>query len=214
MIRNVYLQGDIGDRFGQKFSINSESCVDIFKCIEANRPNFKEYLKQCKDNNLDIEVKMHDKRIETEEGLRMPLKEGDVTITIIPSGSKSAGEKLGAAILIILSFFYPPVAQFLVVDGSLTLAGSMAAGMAANLAISGITQLLAPDPEGDGSPENYLYKGDAHIIDEGDPVPLLYGRLLIAGSPIAFNVTNGKHNNLQSTVEPDGAITRHYIGMG
>ena len=215
MKRNVYLQGELGDRFGQKFVINSTTCTDILKCISANRPEFRNYLIQCHDKGMDADIKIHDKSIEKADDLRIPLKEGDVTITILPAGSKKAGEKILGAILLVLAFFYPPTAQFLLTSGgALTLPGSIVAGMAANLAIMGLSQLMADDPEGDGAPENYLYEGDAHVIDEGDPVPLLYGRLLVTGTPIAFNTTNGKLDNLGSTIEADGGIYRHHVGIG
>lgn len=65
----------------------------------------------------------------------------------------------------------------------------MALGMATNLAMAGISQMMAPDPETDSDQEqSYLFNGAEQNIIEGDPVPLLYGRLRIPGQPIGFEI--------------------------
>jgi hypothetical protein len=46
--------------------------------------------------------------------------------------------------------------------------------------------MLAPDPATeDKEEEGYLYTGGEAIIVEGDPVPLLYGKLRVPGQPIS-----------------------------
>ena len=61
--------------------------------------------------------------------------------------------------------------------------------MALNLAMSGITQAMAPDPATDADmEESYLFNGNQQNIVEGDPVPVLYGRLRVPGQPINFEV--------------------------
>ena len=65
----------------------------------------------------------------------------------------------------------------------------MAVGMATNLAMAGINQTMAPDPSTDSdSEQSYLFNGAEQNIIEGDPVPLLYGRLRVPGQPISFEV--------------------------
>ena len=65
----------------------------------------------------------------------------------------------------------------------------MALGMATNLAMAGISQMMAPDPSSDSDQEqSYLFNGAEQNIIEGDPVPLLYGRLRIPGQPIGFEI--------------------------
>jgi predicted phage tail protein len=65
----------------------------------------------------------------------------------------------------------------------------MAVGMATNLAMAGINQMMAPDPSTDSdSEQSYLFNGAEQNIIEGDPVPLLYGRLRVPGQPIGFEV--------------------------
>ena len=47
MRRNVYLEGELGERFGRKFVVNTDDYSEIFKCIQANRPDFLPYIRQC-----------------------------------------------------------------------------------------------------------------------------------------------------------------------
>jgi hypothetical protein len=66
----------------------------------------------------------------------------------------------------------------------------MAAFAAVNLGVQGISQLMAPDPSTDADQEkSYLFNGAEQNIIEGDPVPVLYGRLRIPGQPVNFELT-------------------------
>ena len=70
--------------------------------------------------------------------------------------------------------------------------GTLVAGLAVNLALTGIQQLMAPDPATDqDEPTNYLFSGEANNAKEGDPIPLLYGELRVPGRPISINMING-----------------------
>ena len=47
MQHSVYLQGELGERFGNKFIVNTNNYAEIFKCINANRPDFIPYVRKC-----------------------------------------------------------------------------------------------------------------------------------------------------------------------
>ena len=53
----------------------------------------------------------------------------------------------------------------------------------------GIQQMMAPDPASDSDQEeSYLFNGAEQNIVEGDPVPLLYGKLRVPGQPVSFEI--------------------------
>ena len=55
--------------------------------------------------------------------------------------------------------------------------------------------MLAPDPSvDDAQDESYLYQGTTQTILEGDPVPLLYGKLRVPARPISTSVRNERLN--------------------
>ena len=46
MQHSVYLQGELGEKFGNKFIVNTNNYVEIFKCINTNRPDFILYVRK------------------------------------------------------------------------------------------------------------------------------------------------------------------------
>ena len=237
MMRNVYLEGEMGEKFGTGFQVNAPKVSDVLRCIDCNHSSFKQYLIKCHEENIGFEVDIANSKIDYVEELLMNLQDGDVTITPIPAGSKSGGGKILAAIaLIALAVAMPTLlgsAGGMLGGG---LGGSVASGgtagligsggaflgistsaiklglgaLAVNLGMAGITQLMAPDPATDGDQEqNYLFNGNQQNIVEGDPVPVLYGRLRVPGQPINFEVAGVQSNVYRTTyMTRDGASQR------
>jgi predicted phage tail protein len=212
MLRNVYLEGELGDKYGKVLQINAKRPAEVFQCMECNFPDFRKYLIDCHEKDIGFTIEVEGERIQAEECL-LNLEKGDIIITPIPGGSKSGGAKILAAVAIVGLMIAAPYmfggANFLAVAGSPvglggaiqagfmasvgTLGGQIALGLAINLALTGMQQLMAPDPSVDSSPEqSYLFNGPEQNIIEGDPVPVLYGRLRVPGQPISFEVLNRK----------------------
>jgi predicted phage tail protein len=216
MMRNVYLEGEMGQRFGTGFQVNAPKVSDVIKCVECNHPSFKKYLIDCHDNDIGFEVDVANSKLDYAEEMLMNLQDGDVTITPIPAGSKSGGAKILAAMAMIALVVAMPAilgtgvttmttAQGAVLTmgstpGLLGTAGSfmglstgalqLGVGMlAVNIGMMGLAQVMAPDPATDADQEqNYLFNGNQQNIVEGDPVPVLYGQLRVPGQPINFEV--------------------------
>ena len=192
MKRKVYLIGEIEKRFGSVFSMNANSYADILKCIDCNRPGFRKYLMDCHEKGVDFTINFAGKDIEEKE-LLTPIKEGDVTIAAVPAGSKSDAMMVVTAIALFmvsgpLGGFLHGVAGF----GTAVQWTHAIVSLGIALGMQGIQGMLAPDPATeDQEDEGYLYSGDTNIIIEGDPVPLLYGELRVAGQPISMAVNNG-----------------------
>ena len=69
----------------------------------------------------------------------------------------------------------------------------MALGVAVNLAMAGIQQMMAPDPSvDDQQEESYIYQGAAQNIKEGDPVPN-YMETRVPGRTVGFHTRNSGH---------------------
>ena len=202
MERKVYLVGDIGDRFGRTHSVHADTYSDVMKCIEANNPTLKKYLLEAHEAGVGFTLEIEGIAEEHEEDLLLPIKAGDITISAIPAGSKSGGAKIFAAL--VLAFFVLPLigAGSFVGPGMTTMegigaamattAGKATAMLSLNLAMTGMQQLMAPDPSVDEGPENYLFNGSGQNIQEGDPVPLLYGELRVPGRPVSVYIRSGQ----------------------
>ena len=194
MQRNVYLQGELAEKFGSKFIVNTNNYADIFKCINSNRPTFMPYLRECVEKDVGFIVETAGKSVGEQECL-LPIEEGDITIAIAPAGSKSGIAKILAALVIIFivlgNLITAAMAGSFGTAGTLAVLGSVQ--LATSLAIAGIQQIMAPDPAVDqDAPTNYIFSGGANNAVEGDPIPILYGELRVPGRPIAVEVHTGR----------------------
>ena len=216
MMRNIYLEGEMGERFGTGFQLNAPTVQDAIRCLDANFPELRKYFIECHENDIGFEVDVANNKLDYEVEMLMALQEGDITITPVPAGSKSAMAKILAAIAMVVVAIYAP-ALFGTAGGALGggAAGAVASGgtagligsggmfmgisasaiqmglgmMAVNLALAGINQMMAPDPATDSDQESsYLFNGAEQNIVQGDPVPILYGKLRVPGQPISFEI--------------------------
>ncbi len=199
MLRKVYLEGEIGEKFGKEFEIQANSFGKVIQCLEVNFPEFRNYIIDCAEKGINFTCQVADKPIEDEREILLEYEEGDMIITAIPAGSKSGvGKLLAAAVLIAAAFIIPgmlPFATELVFAGGTmtwgTLIGTTLLAMGVSLGMAGIQQIMAPDPSVDNQQdESYLFQGSGQNILEGDPVPVLYGKLRVPGRPVSFEVKN------------------------
>jgi predicted phage tail protein len=79
-----------------------------------------------------------------------------------------------------------------------------------NLAMMGLAEMSAPDPDKTTDDPSYLFNGAQNHIEQGKPVPLLYGELTIGGAPIYQGYTPGLQNQYKKGVTLiDGNDTNH-----
>jgi len=86
------------------------------------------------------------------------------------------------------------VSAALSAGATLNLAGSAVMMLGANLALMGLAEMSAPDPDKTTNDPSYLFNGAQNHIEQGKPVPLLYGELTIGGAPIYQGYTPGLKN--------------------
>ena len=220
MQRNVYIEGEMGELFGKQHYINVPTVRDVFRLMQANHSNFRKYLIDCHEKGVGFAIEAAGEQLDTDEELLLLLNEGDIIITPVPEGSGGGFKKiLMAAAIIALAFTLPMIganpaimqlgavgpgfgtiaplgsATLTAGGGGLIAAGGFAQmalfGIGASLALAGLQETMAPDPSTDSDQEeSYLFNGKAQNVIEGDPVPVLYGRLRVPGQPINFETSN------------------------
>lgn len=197
MMRKVYLEGELATRFGEEFEMSVNSFGEALACLEVNFPEFREYLIESCDNGTGFVCQVGQESLNSEEELLINYKKGDFILTPVPSGSGSGIGKIFAAIAIVAVVW--ATGGFAAIGaaaggGGMTLGAAAALGglgMAVSLALQGIAQLMAPDPSVDVQQDkSYLFQGAGQTILEGDPVPVVYGRLRVPGRPISFEIKN------------------------
>ena len=230
-MQTVYLNGDIA-KFGSVWETDCRNIRDIFKLIECQNPSFRKYLIDATEADVSYEIKRGEDFLDDTDDLLLSLNNEDIIITEVPSGSKTGGGKLIAAIALTILIMNPALifgsgttitnaitsftGKVIAGTGGKLTVGGLGIGIATNLALQGTAQLLAPGPEVDAADENkgYLFSGATNTAVQGMPVPLAYGELVIGGTPISVNFDNrpiaiGSYTNVD---DDEGKVVIDYTG--
>ncbi len=181
MLRNVYLEGELGEVFTPHLQIDCNTTADVFKCLDANFSEFRPYFQKKHEEGAYLHIDAAGSELEYPEELLMEINKGDIIITPLPAGSKGAVKVVIGAVLIAASFMggIPPwAAKALLISGTI-------------IASAGLAEMMIPDPAKDRTEpgeESYLFNGNTQSIVSGDPVPVLYGRLRVPGQPCGFEI--------------------------
>jgi len=233
MARKIYLNGEMANKFGTVHPFVGDTVQDAVRLLSANNSEFKPYLINCMENDIQFSVAVHGQELTDIKECLLPLTEGDIIITPIPAGSKSGEAKIltamAIAALMFIPVFGPTMAQMAVgpmqaqslfalsqATGGLAAAAGMAGvAIAANLAINGIQQIMAPDPSVDAEEEEgYMLSGSQKNAVEGDPVPVLYGELRVPGTPVSFEVSNTQYKMQSESVTASGGLQSMIAAAG
>jgi predicted phage tail protein len=125
------------------------------------------------------------------------LKGVSIGTKALESGALIGGGSMGSQTILLSGIAAPPTSFSAAVAATATgsFGGLMAAGLAINLAMTGISEMMAPDPSTDSDQESsYMFNGAEQNVIEGDPVPVLYGHLRIPGQPISFDSISSSYN--------------------
>lgn len=191
-MQRVKLVGEIA-KFGSNWETNCRDIRDIFKLIECQTPGFRQHLISAADAGIGYKIKRGEDYLQSDEELLLSLNKEDIIITEVPAGAKGGAGKIFAAIAIAILVIANPATLFFTpgaagAAGSLTVLGQFAIGLATNLALTGLAEIMAPGPESDSQQEEgYLFDGPTNNVQQGLPVPVCYGELLVGGAPISLS---------------------------
>lgn len=196
-MQTVILSGSLARIVGQRkhrFTTTGgwRDIVGYFKQF----PGFEQHLLQSKEKGLRYAV-FNGKWNLSEDDLAKPTGKDVIRIVPVLTGSKRAGGLqtiVGLAIFAAAVFFSGGLAA-----GSVGLfagsAGWAAAGsIGISLAVGGVLQMLSPQAKGLSSQDgpanrpSYSFNGPVNTTAQGNPVPLLYGRMIVGSSVISAGI--------------------------
>jgi len=185
MLRKVYLEGELGEKYGKVAEVKAESVREVMQYLQANHDTINKYLiDSTEQRNIGFTVKIADTYVDDDRELLLPFDKGDIIITPTPMGAKGAVKVIVGVVLVVVGILVTPMNPKL---------GMALISMGANLVMTGIQEMMAPDPSTDAETEEeegYIFQGAEASIIEGYPVPILYGELRVPGQPITFDVQN------------------------
>ncbi|MDB0572252.1 tail assembly protein [Ralstonia solanacearum] len=187
-IRVVRLYGRLGARFGRVFHLAVRSPAEAVRALCVQVPGLRRELATSHERGIRYACFVGRRNIGEAE-LELPPGRDDIRIAPVLAGAKQSGlfqTILGAAILAV-AYFNP--------GGFLT--GPMvtaAYGMGASMALGGVVQMLSPQQAGlsvRDSPDNgasYNFNGPVNTSAQGNPVPLLYGEMVVGSAVISAGI--------------------------
>jgi predicted phage tail protein len=206
-MNKVHLVGDIGDKFGYEWSMNVSNYGEIIRLIDCQREGFRKYLIETEENEIGFVIQRADEYINDESELLLNLNNEDIIITAVPLGAgkdKGKGGFMGTGMgkiiigvtLIVIGYYVSGTVDWGIqyAEGSkwaafMEYVGGALITVGTQLTTQGVEQMLIGDIDKEKQEEGYLFDGGSNTILQGQPVPLLYGEMLIAGTPISASMS-------------------------
>ena len=206
----VILHGELAEKFNNEYRLDVASPKEAIRALCCLVPNFKNtfadgaYYIYVEENEI---INIDESNIDFNS-------RGDIHIVPEVVGAKKGGlgkVLMGIALIGLAVFTAGAGAGFAVqAFAGIGLSGNAAitatglaisamtnAGIA--LALGGAAQMLAPKVQNNtdaaDKQQSYLFNGSDTNIANGSCVPLVYGRVLAAGYPITFDISNEETNN-------------------
>ena len=207
-LRTVRLYGKLGRMFGREFKLAVATPAEAVRALAVQIPGFEAHMMNAHKKGVAFAVFTGERNI-TKDELLHPCADDTIKIAPILMGSKEGGW-LNIVVGVVL------IAVGVMVDwsGSLASMGVAMIGAGVSMAIGGVIQLLSPGPRGIGTedrPENrasYNFNGPVNTTAQGNPVPVLYGRMKVGSAVISAGII--AHDDVY--VPDDGS--RHGGGSG
>lgn len=179
-VRTIRLYGYLGSRFGRIHRLAVDSPAEAIRALCTIIPGFKAELISSKDRGIRYAV-FRGKENLTAEQLHLPPGRDDIRIAPVLQGAKRGG------------IFQTILGVALIVIGIYTQNYQLAYSGGA-MALGGVVQMLSPHPVGlssKDSPDNgasYNFNGPVNTSAQGNPVPLLYGEMIVGSSVISGGI--------------------------
>ncbi len=187
-MKKFILMGELGEKFGREHSFDVKSAAEGVKALRANFKDFESYMIKSEERGLGYRLTVNDEPILDEGELLYPVGQGgEIVITPAVFGSSGTAKIIVGAVLIavgIVLSFTPAAA-----------ASPYIIGLGISLVAGGVIQLLSPLPKL-GSPferdeksrPSYYFTGAVNTTAQGEPVPILYGRMIVGSAVISAGI--------------------------
>lgn len=180
----ILLSGSLAQEFGREHlrSLETGSVQEAFSALKHTIQGFEEFVRKCAARGLRFAIFRNRENV----GEREFTLRGTTEIRIVPviAGSKSGGilqVVVGAVLIVAGAFLWA------------TPMGGPLVAMGISMALGGVMQMLSPVPKSPGQQEqagtenkpSYLFNGAFNSTQQGLPVPVVYGEMLVGSSVVA-----------------------------
>jgi predicted phage tail protein len=186
-MRTIKLYGELGKRFGKIHRFMVKTPAEAVRALCANFPEFERYMLKAHEKNVGFHVWNGRHQLDNADESRDPAS-GDIKIVPVIMGANATTRIIIGSVLVIAG-----IAANMTGVGAAASPYLISAGV--GLMLGGVIELLSPVPkikEPEERPENkpsYLFNGPVNTTNQGHPVPVGYGRLLIGGGIVSAGIS-------------------------
>lgn len=188
-VKTIRLYGPMGVRFGRTHRFAVGSTAEAVQALCSQIPGFERYLTESKENGLTFAVFVGKKNL-TEENLHDPVGQDDIRFAPVSIGSKRGGvlQTIVGVVLIVVGAVITGLSY-----GWAAPVGGAMVKMGIAMVAGGLVQMLTPMPKASAADTkdanaSYTFNGAVNTQAQGNPVPLVYGRLIIGSAVISASI--------------------------
>lgn len=179
-LRTIRLSGQLGAQFGRVHRLAVSSTAEAVRALCVMLPGFNRELMSSRDRGIVYACFLGKRNIGQGE---LTLAGGTDDIRISPriAGAKSGGFlQIILGVALIAASFIPGVGVF----------ATPLLSMGASMAIGGVLQMLVPQQSTASAADvdngaSYNFNGPVNTTAQGNPVPVLYGRMIVGSAVIS-----------------------------
>jgi predicted phage tail protein len=203
-LRTIRLYGKLGAQFGRVHRLAVESTAEAVRALCVMMPGFQTELMTSKDRGIAYACFLGKANI-SKDDLRLAGGRDDIRIAPVMVGAKAGGVLnfvLGAVLV---------VAGLVITGGSFGTAspfGSALISMGISMALGGVVQMLSPQQNQSSAADkvengaSYNFNGPVNTTAQGNPVPVLYGRMIVGSAVISAGILAQDQAYVGATVVP------------
>lgn len=192
MVRDIYLDGQLGKKFGRHHRYAVASPAEAVRALCAMIEGFQKFLMESGDKGMKFHVFIGEQNID-EKQLRFPAGKDYIRFTPVLRGAKSGAlAAIAGVVLIVVGVFlmFTPFAAF----------APYVIGAGVGLLAVGVAQMLAPSPQMNKDQDKAAdrpstsFNGPVNTQAQGAPVAYFAGGPAYIGSAVisaSINVNDG-----------------------
>ena len=202
---NVYLYGELRNKFGEEFKFNINSAKEALVAINANKKGFLDEVKRLSMKGIHYRMVIDDCVVQHPKEAEVQKTPSEIHIVPIVWGAGKNGMAIGMIVVGIAlvaatgglaAVGGPAALSMFAGSGALAGMASTVAMIGASIAVQGVMSLLTPKPKADFNQEvqaggkSYLFGNKPANASQGQAIPVGYGRLKIGSSQISASTNH------------------------
>lgn len=187
MLTTVTLHGEMADLFLPEARLDVSSLAEAVRALGAQLKGFRRYIIE---HDFQVFLVRDEVHFLEEKHIGMTLPAGDIHIVPVLEGAAKGGgvAKLLAGLTIAAVAWWAAPALGAALVGGITYGNVAVFGV--GLAIAGLSQLLASTPTTKHT-QSFLINGATNTVEQGGPVPVIYGRTRASSVVISSGIFVG-----------------------